>query len=120
MGALTTIEVKQLGTFELSQDGSSVTLRLAGADRVTLSLDALREILAAVQGLLASAGGGTATQDVRDWKIEDGHEGRILLTFTTADQRQASYVVSESHVHRMAELIMDHEIEAYPLGLRFH
>jgi hypothetical protein len=125
------IEVGELGTCAISADGSGVRLNLIDAEgretSVSIALDKLQALALTIPGILAearaAAHGNPAAQPVhavKAWTVEDGTQGRVILTFMTADHLQVAYAVHEDQVHKMADLIVEHEIEAYPEGLCFH
>jgi hypothetical protein len=57
--------------------------------------------------------------NVKAWTMQHGEQGKVILTFSTADQGEISFSVSEEQVHQMADLIVEHEVEAYPTGIEF-
>ena len=58
---------------------------------------------------------------VGTWAVERDSQGNdVILTFTTPDKFAVSFGVEAADIKRMAETFTDHEVEAYPLGLRVH
>ncbi len=130
MSAPKFIEVSELANYEVSDDGS-VRLHLVDAEgceaSVAIPLARLQELALTMPKIIAealTAAYGTPAMrlvhNVVTWKMEDGDEGKVILTFSTSDHFQVSFAVRGNQVHKMAELIVEHEFEAYPQGLRFH
>ena len=58
---------------------------------------------------------------VDSWSVERASDGRsCILTFTTPDQFSIAFKVNERDLGQLSDAVVDHELDAFPLGLNFH
>ena len=125
-------EISSLTTYEVAPDGTSVKLNLLDGDGKPASLIvpfALVQVLArnmptiALHALRQAAGNDTLrlVHEVSDCKIERAADpDYAILSFTTPDLPEMAFAVRDDALARMAELLSDYHIEAFPDGLHLH
>jgi hypothetical protein len=126
------IDVNALLDYEVAGDGSHVRLKLANAQSdlvdVTLPIECLKQLVLSMPVILEQALRALCqdpalrlVHTVKLWTIERASDPNdLILSFKTPDHFSISFCVDQADVLRMADSFVDHEVEAYPLGLRVH
>ena len=124
------MEISSLTTYEVAPDGTSVKLNLLDRDGKPASLIVpftLVQVLArnipmiALHALRQAAGNDRlrVIHEVSDLKIERGTDpDYAILSFATPDLPEIAFAVRDDALARLAELLSDYHIEAFPEGLR--
>jgi hypothetical protein len=126
------VEVRELTTYEVAPDGSSIRMRFLDPEgremSIIVPMENLRTLaftMPKMVGDAMQAAYGTAAlrlvHMVDMWKIERGDDGKsVILTFATPDHFQISLAVDGKDLARMAESAVEHEKDALPDGMQFH
>jgi len=132
MDELNWLQVESLTTYEVAPDGSSVKLNLTDSEgkpgSVIVPLEPLRVLATSMQkivrdALARAAGDGDLrlVHSVEQWKLERASDpDYAILTLSTPDRLELSFAIKDVALARMAELMNDFHIEAFPEGLQFH
>src|SRR5215510_13453711 len=126
------VEIKDLTTYEVAPDGSSIRMNFVDVDgkkaSIIVPIQNLQQLAFTIpkmvsEALLAAYGNPALrlVHKVELWKLERGDDGKsVILTFATPDHFQMSFAVEEKELARMAEFVGEHEIEAFVDELQFH
>jgi hypothetical protein len=130
MSDVENINVASLITYQVEADGSAVQMNVLVADGtqvgISLPVECLQMLALALPKMVEQALKALhqdpairLVYSVDTWAVERDSQGNeVILTFTTPDKFAVSFGVEEADIMRIAETFVDHEVEAYPLGLR--
>jgi len=121
----TWLEVKDLTTYEIAPDGTSVRLRMIDSTgreaNVIVPMDSLQQLTLTmpkmVAQLLQAACRDPALRlvhNVATWKIERGDDGQSIVTFETPDNFQASFALPSRDLANMAMTAARQETDLQP------
>jgi hypothetical protein len=123
------VEVRELTTYEVAPDGSSIRMRFLDEQGREMSiivpmhnLQTLAFTIPKMVGdAMQAAYANPALRLVHKvdlWKVEQGDDGRsVILSFATPDHFQISFAVDAKDLTRMAESAVEGEV---PDALQFH
>lgn len=58
---------------------------------------------------------------IKHWSLERASDAMsVILSFKTSDDFSISFRVDQADIFRIADSFIDHEVDAYPVGLRIH
>src|SRR5262249_18333676 len=126
------IEMRELTTYQVAPDGSSVLMGFVDADgrraSIIVPMANLQRLAFTIPKMvsdaLQAAYGNPALRLVHKvdlWKVERGDDGKsVILTFATPDHFQMSFAVEDKELAKMADSVVEYEIEACGAGLGFH
>jgi hypothetical protein len=132
MTAQKQVDVNALLDYEVAADGSHVRLNLANdlgnQVNVTLPIECLKQLVLSLPVILEQTLRALhqnpalrLVHTVKLWTVERASDQKnLILSFRTPDHFSISFRVDQADILRMADSFVDHEVDAYPLGLRVH
>jgi hypothetical protein len=132
MTAQKQVDVNAVLDYEVAADGSHVRLNLANDQGnpvdVALPIECLKQLVLSMPVILEQTLRALyqnpalrLVHTVKLWTIERASDPQaLILSFKTPDHFSISFRVDQADILRMADSFIDHEADAYPLGLRVH